>query len=239
MWVQRYLVEEERSASIALRFPPGRRALPTTMNLLIVANARDTRSELIRQAKLAGHHVTVLEARRPLLRWRNRDVRFVTGDVMNAKSLVAAVARQHAVVCWLKTRSPRKPTTFLSEGTANLMRAMYQQGVRGLICISAFGVGDSRGHGSFFQNAIVQRVLHKGTYDDRERQEELVRYTDLDWIIVRPARVVRGELTGHYMSLTDLRNAHASKISLADVVHFTMAQLSNRFYVHKTPLITY
>ncbi len=209
------------------------------MNLLIVANARDIRAELIRQAKLAGHRVTVLEPRRPLIRWRNRDVRYVTGDVLSAKTLPPAIAGQHAVICWLRTRSPRKPTTFLSEGTANVMRAMYQHGVRGLICVSAFGVGDSRGHAGFFQETVVQRLLHKGAYEDHERQEELVRYTDLDWIIVRPARVVRGELTGRYMSLTDLRNARASKISLADVVHFTVTQLGSRFYVHKAPLITY
>jgi putative NADH-flavin reductase len=209
------------------------------MNLLIVASSRTERAELIRQAKLAGHRVTVLEPKRRLFRFKNRDVRFVTGDVMSRKSLLAALAGQHAVICWLKTKSARKPTTYLSEGTANLMRAMYQQGVRGLICISAFGVGDSRGHAGWLREAIVHRVLQKGIYEDRERQEQLIQYTDLDWIIVRPARVVRGDLTGRYMSLTDLRNVRADKISLADLVHFTISQLSSRFYVHKTPLITY
>jgi hypothetical protein len=38
------------------------------------------------------------------------------------------------------------------------------------------------------------------------------------------ARVVRGELTGHYMSLTDLRNVRVGKMSLADVVHFLIGQ---------------
>jgi hypothetical protein len=60
-----------------------------------------------------------------------------------------------------------------------------------------------------FHDAFVQRVLQKGMYEDRERQEERIRYTDLDWIIVRPARVVRGQLTAQYMSLTDMRNVRA------------------------------
>jgi putative NADH-flavin reductase len=209
------------------------------MKLLIVATSRVVRAELIRQAKSAGHQVTALEPRRRFFRWKNRDVRFVVGDLLKTRSLVPGVAGQHAVICWLSAPSARKPTTFLSEGTANLMRAMYECGVHGLICISAFGVGDSRGHGGFFHDAVVQRVLQKGTYEDRERQEELIRYTDLAWIIVRPARVVRGELTGQYMSLTDMRNVRARKISLPDVVHFAIKQLNSNFYLHKTPLITY
>lgn len=209
------------------------------MHLLIVANSHTIRSELIRQAKLAGHRITVLEPKRPLIRLKHRDVRFVTGDLLNPKSLSPAVAGQTAVLCWLTTRSARKPTTFLSNGTANLMRAMYQQGVRRLVCFSAAGVGDSHGHSGFLQNAIVQRIFQKGSYEDRERQEALIRYTDLDWTIVRPAKVARGGLTARYMSLTNLRNVRATKISLADAVHFAFCQLSNQFYVHKTPLITY
>ena len=209
------------------------------MKLLIVATSRVIRAELIRQAKLAGHQVTALEPKRRWFRWKDRDVRFAVGDVLHPKSLIPAVAGQQAVICWLSTRSARKPTTFLSEGTGNLLRAMYQCGAHSLICVSAFGVGNSRGHGGFFHDAIVQRVLQKGMYEDRERQEQLIRYTDLDWIIVRPAKVVRGELTGQYMSLTDLRNVRAGKISLADVVHFAVAQLGSNFYVHKAPLVTY
>ncbi len=209
------------------------------MNLLIVANSRTIRSELIRQAKLAGDRITVLESKRLLIRLKHRDVRFVTGDVLNAKSLCPAVAGQTAVVCWLTTRSARKATAFLSEGTANLMRAMYQQGVHRLVCFSAAGVGDSHGHSGFFQDAVVRRIFQKGIYEDHERQEALTRYTDLDWTIVRPAKVVRGGLTARYMSLTDLRNVRATKISLADAVHFALCQLGNQYYVHKTPLITY
>ena len=209
------------------------------MKLLIVASSRVMRAELIRQAKLAGHQVTALEPRRRLLRWRNRDVRFVVGDVLNPKSLVPAVAGQQAVICWLSTSSTRKPTTFFSDGTANVMRAMYECGVRGLVCISSFGVGDSRSHGGFVHDTFVQPVLQKGMYEDRERQEELVRYTDLDWIIVRPAKVIRGKLTAQYMSLTDMRNVRARRISLADVVHFAVTQLNSTLYVHKTPLLTY
>lgn len=210
-----------------------------TMKILVVASSKRIQRQLAEQARDEGHEVTVLE-RKARRFWRRRTQhRVVTGDVLNERSLAPALAGQEAVVCWLTQRATRQPTTYLWEGTANLIRMMEKHGVKRLICISACGAGDSRGHCGFFFDKIVQPLFLKQVYEDRERQEELIRGTQLEWVIVRPARLKKGRPRGEYMVLTDLRNFKARRIALLDAVEFALKQLKSNFYLFQAPLVTY
>ncbi len=209
------------------------------MKVLVIASSRRIRRQLIEQARAEGHDVTSLEGKRPRLRWRRPQHRVIAGEVLDESSLGPAVAGQQAVVCWLTQKATRRPTTYLWEGTANLIRMMEKHGVRRLICISACGAGDSRGHCGFFYDKIVQPLFLKRVYEDRDRQEELIRGTGLEWVIVRPARLSKGRPRGEYMVLTDLRNFRARRIALLDAVEFALQQLSSNFYLFQAPLVTY
>lgn len=209
------------------------------MKILVIASSRRIRRQLAEQAQAEGHEVTALEGKLPRFRWRRPRHRLVKGDVLNESSLAPAVAGQDAVLCWLTQKATRQPTTYLWEGTANLIRMMEKHGVRRLICISACGAGDSRGHCGFFYDKIVQPLFLKQVCEDRDRQEELIRGTQLDWVIVRPARLTKGRARGEYMVLTDLRNFKARRITLVDAVEFVLKQLSSNFYLFQTPVVTY
>ncbi|MGE5726058.1 MAG: NAD(P)-dependent oxidoreductase [Acidobacteriota bacterium] len=209
------------------------------MKVLVIASSKRIRRQLIEQAQTEGHDVTALERKRPRFRWRRPQHRVIAGDVLDERSLGPAVAGQEAVVCWLTQKATRRPTTYLWEGTANLIRIMEKHGVRRLICISACGAGDSRGHCGFIYDKIIQPLFLKQVYEDRDRQEELIRGTGLEWVIVRPARLSKGRPRGEYMVLTDLRNFKARRIALLDAVEFALKQLSSNFYLFQAPLVTY
>ncbi|HJS99078.1 MAG TPA: NAD(P)H-binding protein [Terriglobales bacterium] len=209
------------------------------MKVLVIASSRRIRRQLIEQARGEGHEVTALEEKLPRFRWRRPKHRVVAGDVLSERSLAPAVAGQNAVLCWLTQKATRQTTTYLWEGTANLIRTMEKHGVRRLICISACGAGDSRGHCGFFYDKIIQPLFLKHVFEDRDRQEELIRGTQLDWVIVRPARLSNGRSRGEYMVLTDLRNFRARRIAVVDAVEFALKQLSNNFYIFQAPVLTY
>jgi putative NADH-flavin reductase len=209
------------------------------MKVLVIASSRRIRRQLIEQARVEGHEVTALEEKLPRFRWRRPKHRVVAGDVLSERSLAPAVAGQNAVLCWLTQKATRQTTTCLWEGTANLIRTMEKHGVRRLICISACGAGDSRGHCGFFYDKIIQPLFLKHVFEDRDRQEELIRGTQLDWVIVRPARLSNGRSRGEYMVLTDLRNFRARQIAVVDAVEFALKQLSNNFYIFQAPVLTY
>jgi putative NADH-flavin reductase len=209
------------------------------MKVLVIASEKRVRRQLVQQAQAEGHQVTTLEKKAPR-RWLGRPKhRVIVGDVVQERSLGAAVQGQEAVVCWLTEAASRKPTTYLWEGTANLIRTMEKHGVRRLVCITACGTGESRGHCGFLHDKIIQPLFLKQVYEDRDRQEELIRGTQLEWVIVRPARLTNRRPRGQYMVLTDLRNFKANRIALLDAVEFTLKQLSSNFYLFQTPLVTY
>ena len=51
--------------------------------------------------------------------------------------------------------SPFREVSLLTVATGALVTAMTRNGVRRLVCISALGVGDSRGHGGFVFDRLV------------------------------------------------------------------------------------
>ena len=159
------------------------------------------------------------------------------GNALDASSVEAAVAGHDAVLSALGTRSARR-TTLFSESTHNLISAMNKQGVRRLVCISGIGVGDSKGHVGFLYDRIIRPFVVKNIYDNKERQEEAIKQSNLDWVIVRPARLTDEPAKGEYSVY--LGGSYTAKtISRADVAAFMLAQLTDDTYVRKTPVISY
>ena len=82
--------------------------------------------------------------------------------------------------------SPFREVTLLSEATRALVKAMESRNVRRLVCITGLGAGDSRGHGGFLFDKLFFPLLLRKVYDDKNRQEDVVRASKLDWVLVRP-----------------------------------------------------
>ncbi|WP_322919332.1 NAD(P)-dependent oxidoreductase [Nocardioides renjunii] len=162
------------------------------MKVLVVGASRGTGAELVAELAGRGHLVTAY-ARRP--GEHGEEVRTVTGDVLDADSLAKAMIGQDAVAVTLgipdnpfRVRLTRRASSRLdvrSAGTAAVVAAMREQGVRRLVVQSTYGIGDTYRHlplalKAFFTLAIRPQVR------DHEVQERLVRESGLAWTIVRP-----------------------------------------------------
>ncbi len=207
------------------------------MKILIVGATGPTGNELVKQAVALGHSVSAL-ARKPEATQLPAAVKVFRGDILNPTSLIAPVAAQDAVISSLGSALSRKPTTLLSGGTRNLVSAMRQSGVRRLICITGIGAGDSKGHGGFFYDSIIQPLLLNEIYKDKTRQEEVVAESGLDWTLVRPAALTNGARTGQVKAFTDLRGVTVGKIGRADVAAWILARLSEPSTIRQTYTIT-
>ena len=209
------------------------------MNLLIIGATRGIGLQLLDQALRAGHAVTVLARRPEKLPGPRANLRVIQGDILDAASVSPAMAGQEAVCLTVGIGVTFKPVKVFSEGTKNVLAAMGEHGVRPLVTVTGIGAGDSKGHGGFFYDRIFNPLLLRTIYADKDRQEALIRASDADWTIVRPARLTNGPLTGIYRVITDLTGVTANKISRADVAHFILAELAAPRYLHQTPLLTY
>jgi len=209
------------------------------MNILIVGASRGIGLQLLQQSLAAGHAVTALARAPGKVNGPDDRLRTVRGSVLDPATVAKAVAGQNAVCCVLGVKTPWEQPTLFSEGTARLLEAMSKAGVRRLVCVTGIGAGDSRGHGGFLYDRIIYPLLARRVYEDKDRQEAIVRASDTDWTIVRPGLLTNGPLTGSYRAMTDLAGVTAGKISRADVAHFILGELANARYLKQTPLLTY
>ncbi|CAL1239691.1 NAD(P)-dependent oxidoreductase [Candidatus Methylocalor cossyra] len=207
------------------------------MKLLVIGGSRGIGRQLVEQALQAGHEVTVL-ARDPRRLAPHERLRSMPGDVLDADAVRRAMAGQQAVCLSLGIPPTWKPVTVFSQGTANTLQAMGEAGVRRLVCVTGIGAGDSKGHGGFLYDRIAQPLLLRTIYQDKDRQEALIKASGLDWVIVRPGFLTNGPLTGRYRVLTDLTGVTAGRISRADVAHFLLQALASDRYLGQTPLLT-
>lgn len=208
------------------------------MKLAIIGATGPTGRELVQQALAAGHAVTA-GVRSPQAADLPKDARVVEADVTRAPSLLPLVTGQDAVLCALGSKLSRKPTTLLSGGTKNLVGAMADARVSRLVCITGIGAGDSMGHGGFLYDRIIQPLLLKEIYNDKTRQEAVVRESGLDWTIVRPAMLTNGPKTDAIREFRELAGVRAKKISRADVAAFILGSLSDPGTIRSTVLISY
>jgi putative NADH-flavin reductase len=207
------------------------------VKVLIIGATGATGQILMREALEQGHEVTALARNPSALAPEDHRLRVLQGNALDASSVGAAVAGQDAVLSALGTHSAR-PTTLFSESTHNIISAMNRHGVRRLVCITGIGVGDSKGHVGFLYDRIIRPLVVRNVYEDKERQEEAIEQSDLEWVIVRPAQLTDEPAKGEYKVY--LKGSYKAKtISREDVAEFMLAQVKDDTYVHKMPVISY
>jgi putative NADH-flavin reductase len=195
------------------------------MNIAIFGATGGTGLELVRLALAQGHTITAFVRDPSRLSFHDQALRSVVGDVLDADCVTQAVAHQEAVIVALGS-SDRKERSVRSGGTANVIRAMQSSGVRRLVVVSAGGVGDSYGHAPVVLKLIIKTML-KNTYADHEQQEQYVRASGLEWVIVRPAMLTDGPATGRFENGASSTGLPEGKVTRADVAGFLLQQLTD------------
>jgi len=176
---------------------------------------------VVQQALAAGHHVVAVTRQPDAYPLTSPHLDVVAADVTDPDAVARALAGARAVISTFGVPYSRKAITVYSRGIANIARAMADQGITRLVCVSSTTVatGDAPGKTLFWRKALIpflRHVIGRTLYDDMERMEEVVRHSDLDWTIVRPAglfnadeptadyQAAPGRLTGGITSRADL-----------------------------------
>ena len=204
------------------------------MNILVLGAAGGVGRLIVRQAVAHGHKVTafVRDPGQAAL----EGAMVVRGDVLDVQALSNALPGQDAVVYAIGVKSTG-PTTLFSQSTRFLLTAMEQQNVKRLVCITGIGAGETKGHGGFLYDHFIFPLFTKNRYADKELQEQLIRQSNLDWTIVRPAPFSEEKPSAPFQVLSEVGNAVLRKVSRAEVASFVLEELETRQYVRKTLFI--
>jgi putative NADH-flavin reductase len=205
------------------------------MKLAVFGATGKTGLEIVKQALDQGHKVTAFVRDAARLTIEDEHLTFVTGDVFDPVSVAQAIQEQDAVICSLGTNELGK-TTVRSEGTANIIKALKENHVNRLVVITAMGVGESWSTLSLV-NKLFFATLLRNTRQDHEKQEVLVKESDLDWTIIRPSGLTDDPLTESY-AIGENIQTNTSQIARADVAHAIIKELQDNTFVHKAVTIT-
>lgn len=207
------------------------------MKIIVFGSTGSIGKHVVNQAIKEGHTVTAFTRNRSRVGLRDDKLTIVEGDVLIADDVDAVVPGHDAVICVL---GAGRKGGVRSKGTENIINAMKKSGVTRLICQSSMGVGDSHNVLNFFWKYIMFGLLLRPAFADHVQQEELVRNSQLDWTIVRPASFTDGKLTGRYQhGAFSSGKSLALKISRADVASFLLKQLVDSSYMNKSPCLSY
>lgn len=209
------------------------------MKVLVFGASGGTGRELLQQALDKGMEVTAFVRDAAKVEdIQHPNLAVVIGDVLNIEDVSRAVAG-HDAVLYAVGAGP-KCTTIREQGTRNVIEAMQAAKVERLVCLSSFGVGDSRTDLSFFTRYIVVGIFLHNAFADHERQEAVVEKCALDWTLVRPPHLKDGASTGEYQhGLTLAYGDIKGWISRGDLADFMLKQLEDDRYSRQAPRVSY
>ncbi|MFP7675146.1 NAD(P)-dependent oxidoreductase [Marivita sp. S0852] len=145
------------------------------------------------------------------------------GDALNAEDVAGALEGVDAVIYALGIKeSPAmlwQQVTLFSETTRILIDQMQEKGVTRLVAVTGFGAGRSKAALSKIEQLGHRAILGK-PYADKDRQEDMILNSNLDWTIVRPVILTNNPKTEKYHVLRDIGQWRNGLISRADVAHY-------------------
>ncbi len=210
------------------------------MRVLILGATGGTGRELVKQALERGHVVTAFARNPRKVTTRHERLSVIQGNVLDPISVDQAVKGQDAVISALGHKRWIIPSSILSEGTRIIVEAMERLGVKRLICETSLGVGDSWGRLGLYYTLFVIPVIVFFYFRDKKKQEEIIRESGLDWVIVRPGRLTNGWKRGEYRHGLKIGSyIWTVSISRADVADFMLRQLENGGYVRQAVAVAY
>lgn len=205
------------------------------MKVLVLGATGGTGRLIVGDAKAKGHSVAALVRSKASADLPGASI--IEGNARDEATLARAMDGCDSVVSALGTGMGHRKVDLLTVATRALVAAMTRNGVRRLVCISALGVGDSRGHGGFVFDRLFQPLLLSQAYKDKGRQEATIRASALDWVIVRPAMLSDDPAQGSVRAVTNLASINGGKVARADVARFVVDQLTTDTWLRRTPVI--
>ena len=209
------------------------------MKILIIGATRGIGKALLETALEDKYDVTVLARTPGKVTISHPRLRVVKGDVLATESIEAAAKGVDAICSCIGVPITFKPVDLFSIAAHNILATVKQNSEQKYIAVTGIGAGDSKGHGGFLYDKIFNPLLLKTIYADKNREEEIIRSSEVDWLIVRPAGLTNGHRTGKYHILNDLEGVTGKRISRLDVADFILKQLKTPTQFGKTPLLTY
>lgn len=132
------------------------------------------------------------------------------------------------------------PKWLQSDGTYNILQAMQAEGIRKIISLSGGGLPFERDEPKLADKLIrsIMKIAVPKVLNDAVRHAEILRSSELDWVIVRGPRLTNEAERGDYRVGWVGVNASTS-IGRKDLADFILQQVEKNDYIHQMPFVSY
>jgi len=198
------------------------------MRLFVLGATGKTGGALVAQAVARGHIVTIF-GRSSFAGDDRAKVLSISGNPMSEMDLADALPGHDAVLSVLGTRG-LGATSVLDDSSRATIAAMRKAGVRRLVILSSALLDSHIG----LVNRIVGRTLLRHFSSDQRAMEKLVTASDLDWTVLRPARMTASAPDGKSTSiLGEPPDATGMQITKEEVARVMLDTVENRRHIKK------
>lgn len=207
------------------------------MKIVIFGSSGETGKALVRQALQRGHEVNAF-ARRPVdVGIDDPRLHHVEGNVLDLTSVRRAVEGVDAAVSVLGVRMGQPPSTTRSVGTAIIVSALTDAGVRRFVTCSTVGAGAHLKTLPWPARLLLPRIVGAWRLEEAGRQEDIVRSSGLDWTVLRPSRLVDGSATGTYRIEEDLVAGFGAKLTRGDLAAALLDEVESGRFLRRLPTV--
>jgi putative NADH-flavin reductase len=209
------------------------------MKFLVLGATGATGTLFVAQALAAGHDVTAYVRNPAKITTPHPHLTVVPGAADDTDKLASSLAGHDAIVSTLGRPPGKTDPTLMEDTTRALIRAADVSGVKRLLVMSAFGVGDSLPKGSLIGKIVYTRILGK-VFADKARGETLLKASGLDWTIVYPVTLTNKPVSNDAIAspLADTPKLRGiPKVSRADVAAFLLQAAVNGSFMQQTVVL--
>ncbi|ARN73201.1 NAD(P)-dependent oxidoreductase [Oceanicoccus sagamiensis] len=166
--------------------------------LLILGASGRAGKRLCQHALNAGYQVDIIIRSPEKLAIPAQDkLKIYIGDLTNTALLRSVLSNNYAAVLSTVGIFHKTLDTPLADITQHLIDAMQASGIKRFICMSSLGAHDSKGQGNLTVKYVTSFVL-KYVIKDKEKQENYIRASDLEWTIIRPPQLLDNDNSADY-----------------------------------------
>jgi putative NADH-flavin reductase len=201
------------------------------LNISIIGASAGIGFETVKRALDRNHNVTTI-SRSEIQLEHKKSLIEIHGSAVKKSDLIKSIQNADAVVVTLGTGKNMNATTLFSD-FAKLIVEIQRDGKLDIpfIFVTGFGAGESEKYVSWFVKIFLKYFL-KDVYSDKTKMEEIIVDSDMNWIIVRPGRLIDGPLTERYrIENTLFKGINVGKINRADVADFLIKQAEKPIYL--------
>jgi uncharacterized protein YbjT (DUF2867 family) len=188
------------------------------MKIFLLGGTGATGQRFVEQALKEKHEITAYVRNPTNLAVADSNLHVIQGTLDDETKLKTSMKGHDAVVIALGPRNPLGHERVMETAVRSALSAMKENGIKRIIYLSAFGVGDSRKYLPFIIRNILVPVFLRKVFAEHMVTENMLKSSSVAYTILRPGGLTNKPRTGQYRTQDQFKGL--VQISRADVADF-------------------